>query len=243
MKRCQFFATIFCLSLLILPVSCNSHFPDIADRSTITPITHSAFIDSSTNLKDTGKIATSAPTTDPTTPSGVAMKQSVTFLASDNLEGRGIGTNGLDNAAAYIAGNFQASGLERLPGMNDYFQQFELKSVDGYSPETFLKINDKPAKVDDDFRPISLSGEKAFDGAAVFVGYGITSKEFHYDDYAGIDVKGKVAVAWRFEPADKTGKSKFTKTKEWSSEAPLMNKCKNAIDHGAIALILINPPN
>ncbi len=169
------------------------------------------------------------------------MKEALTYLSSDELEGRGLGTSGIDLAAAYIAGGFHGSGLQPLPGMTDYFQRFDMTTADGIAPETTLSINGKVLKLKEDYNPLSFSAEKTFDAPVVFVGYGISNKEQNYDDYAAIDVKGKIAVAWRFEPADTEGKSKFAKD-DWSDSAHLDSKAKNASDHGAIALILANPP-
>ena len=169
------------------------------------------------------------------------MKEALTYLSSDELEGRGLGTSGIDLAAAYIAGDFHGSGLRPLPGMTDYFQRFDMTTADGIAPETTLSINGKVLKLKEDYNPLSFSAEKTFDAPVVFVGYGISNKEQNYDDYAAIDVKGKIAVAWRFEPADKEGKSKFAKD-DWSESAHLDSKAKNASDHGAVALILANPP-
>ena len=182
------------------------------------------------------------PSTAPSSPMAVAMKESLTYLSSDELEGRGLGTAGIDLAAAFIAGDFHGAGLQPLPGMPDYFQRFDMTTADGIAPETMLMIDGKPLKVKEDYNPLSFSAEKSFDAPVVFVGYGITRKEQNYDDYAGIDAKGKIAVAWRFEPVDKEGKSKFVK-EDWSEAAHLDSKAKNASDHGAAALILMNPPS
>ena len=227
MKKRQFVTTLFSLSLLLSPLACNSHRP--------------VFVDDAVSLKETSKTATSAPAAEPTTPTGIALKQSVMFLASDQLEGRGLGSAGLDQAASFVTGSFVGSGLQRLPGMGTFTQAFELKSVEGVASETVLKINGIAAKLDEEFRPASMSAEKSFDGQAVFVGYGISSTDYKYDDYADVDVRGKIAVAWRFEPADGEGKSRFTQ-KDWSEHSQLQIKVKNAVDRGAIALILINPP-
>ena len=169
------------------------------------------------------------------------MRRSVTYLASDELEGRGLQTEGINLAAAYIAGNFEAASLHPLPGMSDFFQPFDLNSIDGIAPETTLSLQSKPQKLSSDFTVLSYSGEGEFHGPVVFVGYGITSTEHHYDDYAGIDVKGKVALAWRFEPIDAGGKSRFGNG-DWSDAAHLDNKIRTAAQHGAVALILANPP-
>jgi peptidase M28-like protein/PDZ domain-containing protein len=72
---------------------------------------------------------------------------------------------------------------------------------------------------------------------AVFVGYGASADEFGYDDYAGIDVKDKVVVALRYEPAgfaEKTGNTGLTR------HSQLISKAINARNHGAKALVLLN---
>jgi len=81
----------------------------------------------------------------------------------------------------------------------------------------------------------------------VFVGYGITAKNdkdgkpIEYDDYANIDVRGKVALALRFEPVDAAGRSLLTND-GWSDHASLVNKAKLAAEHGAVALLIVHPP-
>jgi hypothetical protein len=215
-------------SLLVAAVACNSRPPAAAVSQ--RPLSLSATSQ-----------PTSAPTSAPASPAAVSMKRALSYLASDTLEGRGLGTEGLDLAAAYIAGDMHGAGLEPLAGFPEYFQRFEAATADGIAEETKLASGEKAYKLKEDFIPLSFSAEKAFEGQAVFVGYGITSKEHHYDDYANVDVKGKVAVAWRFEPIDKEGKSKFAK-EDWSESAHLDMKVRNAADHGAVALILMNPP-
>ena len=213
-------------SLLVAAVACNSRPAPLSNE----PLSLSAT-----------SLPTSAPTSGPSSPAARAMKESLAYLASDELDGRGIDTPGLNLAAAFVAGNFHGAGLQPLPGMADYFQRFDMTTADGVAPETTLSLNGKSLKLKEDYSPLSFSAEKTFDAPAVFVGYGITSEERHYDDYAGVDVKGKVAVAWRFEPVGKDGKSKFAKD-DWSDLAHLDAKAKNAADHGAVALVLINPP-
>ena len=66
------------------------------------------------------------------------------------------------------------------------------------------------------------------------------SKKFNYDDYAGLDVKGKIVLAMRFEPHNEKGKSRFAK-EDWSEEAHLTRKAQVAAKHGAAALVLVNP--
>jgi hypothetical protein len=98
----------------------------------------------------------------------VDLKATVEYLASDELEGRGLGTPGLDKAADYIADNFRKLGLKPPPGQDDYFQHFKMTTATRPGDGTALKFkagdDDTAYGVDDDYTPLSFSGEKAFDG-------------------------------------------------------------------------------
>src|SRR6266571_2190059 len=102
--------------------------------------------------------------------------RSIEYLASDQMEGRGPGTAGINAAANYIASYFQALGLQAPPGQNTYFQPFHYVTINGVDPKTNLKTAGKTWKVGDDFNPLAISAESEFSGPVVFVGYGITAK-------------------------------------------------------------------
>jgi Peptidase family M28/PDZ domain/PA domain len=165
----------------------------------------------------------------------------VPFLASDKLAGRAPGTQGLDDAGKMIAADFSRIGLQPLPGMKDYFQPFNMPISSTLGPSTNLLVNDKSLMLNTDFSPISLTSEGPFDGKLVFAGYGITRAD--YDDYANLDVHGKVVLVLRQEPRDKDGKSRFAGANQtWSDGAYLGTKAKNAAAHGAVAMLLVNRP-
>ena len=196
--------------------------------------------------------STAAPTTAPAvaiTPHKDAqfhidMKKSVGYLASDELEGRLIGTPGIQNAAEYIADNFSQLGLQTLPGLKSYFQPFSMVTrVDPDPARTALLLDDRPLKLGDDFLPLRVSAEGEVHGPVVFVGYGITDPKKNYDDYADIDVKGKIVLLMRYEPQDKTGKSQFAdKADDWSADATIPQKVRVATEHGATGVVLVNTP-
>lgn len=171
------------------------------------------------------------------------MQAALTYLASDELEGRGLNTNGINLAASYIAGNFHGSGLKPLPGQRDYFQSFDVTTSEGLSPDSYLRAGESAYKPNADFSAAPLSGAGEFSGPVVFAGYGVTTgeKERAYDDYAGLDVKGKIVLIFRFEPADDQGTSRLTNG-TWSEHAHLSNKIHNAVAHGAAGVIMLNPP-
>ena len=175
-------------------------------------------------------------------PVTIDTRKTLGYLASDALEGRGPGTAGLDRAADYIAQEFQSIGLRKMRGEKDYFQPFEMTTATELGPKTALRVGEHPFSPHTDFMPLSLSGEGDFHAPVVFAGYGVKSPEHNYDDYAGLDVKGKVVLAMRYEPHDALGKSKFAE-QGWSSAAVFTEKARHARDHGAVALLIVTPPD
>jgi hypothetical protein len=174
----------------------------------------------------------------------IDMKETVEFLASDQLEGRLIGTPGIEKAADYIAGDFSKLGLETLPGLKGYFQPFTMITrVDPDPAKTTLVVKGNTLKLDDDFIPLRASGEGTADGELVFAGYGISDKARKYDDYANITAKGKIVLVMRYEPQDAKGKSRFAdKDDDWSADATIPQKVQTAVDQGAVGVILVDPP-
>ncbi len=167
--------------------------------------------------------------------------EDVKALTVPAMEGRGDGTRGLTLAARMLEKRYRQLGLKPA-GSNSYFQPFtvitgaKLRSsrnrftVDEAAQKRELKVNQ-------DFVPFSFSSSDSVTAPVVFVGYGATADEFGYDDYAGVDVKDKVVVALRYEPAgfaDKAGNAGLTR------HAQLITKAINARNHGAKALVLIN---
>lgn len=169
-------------------------------------------------------------------------RSAVGYLASDYLEGRGPGTRGLNLAADYIAEQFRKADIGPVPGYG-YFQPFEY--ITGIRPaeSTFLTLGGQTLKLDDDFRPNTVTArDKAFSGEVVFAGYGITSRQHNYDDFANLDLTGKVVLILRYEPRNADGTSRFTNSANWSPEAGLARKITLAQSKGATAVLLVNPP-
>jgi Peptidase family M28/PDZ domain/PA domain len=173
-------------------------------------------------------------------------KDTLRYLASDELQGRGLGLPGLDRAAQFIAGEFAADGLKPLPGESDFFQAFDYTTQASPGPATALAIGSKKLMLDTDYLPMRFSAAGNFSGTVVFVGYGVSAPEAGYDDYAGVDVKGKVVIAMRYEPMDEHGQSRLAprgNASGWSEHATFSAKSKTAADHGAAALLLVSPPD
>lgn len=170
-----------------------------------------------------------------------ALKDHVRFLASDELTGRGIDTPGIKLARDYIAREFAKYGL--VPGGDNgsYFQGFDVTTGVAVKQPTALALDHgAPLALNEDWTPLALSNSGKVEEEVVFAGYGITAKDYGYDDYAGIDVKGKIVIVLRYEPPPKDDKSPFQKPPRYSAHATLRAKANNARDHGAAAMILVD---
>ena len=167
------------------------------------------------------------------------------YLTSDELEGRGINTKGIELAAKFIAEQFTASGLKTdlCDGMP--FQKFSHTAGSQLGKANRAALvgpvkGDKPQRtelaVGKDLSPLGMSGSVEFDCPLIFAGYGITAEKEQYDDYASLDVKGKIVVLLRHEPQQSDPKSPLNGTRD-SVYAPLRQKVANAVAHGAAGVI------
>lgn len=171
-------------------------------------------------------------------------RESVRYLASEPLKGRLTGTPENEKAARWIAARFRELGLKPVPGQRDYFQRFEvtvsatlgkgnrLAEIDGNGKPRLLSFTQ-------DFQPLNFSGNGRAAGEVVFAGYGITAPEYGYDDYAGIDARGKIVLILRHEPQEFDEKSPFA-GRAYTSHAQVQNKAVNAKFHGAAAVLIVN---
>ena len=121
------------------------------------------------------------------------MRAHLEFLADDALEGRAPGTRGGELAARYIAAQFRRLGLEPAGDSGSYLHRVPIISL---TPEPTLALGDRPLRWKDDYVLWSMRDEPSVELAAplVFAGYGIVAPEANWNDYAGLDVKGKIVV-------------------------------------------------
>ena len=163
----------------------------------------------------------------------------IRYLASDQLQGRKAGTEGCEKAAEYIAFHFKKAGLIPLGGDGTYFQNFSFTSGVKLGDSNSMTVDIGERKLDlqvgKDFLPISFSSDGELRGGLVFAGYGISSKQLNYDDYAGIDVKDKIVLVLRYTPEGNNRKSPFYKY------ASLRYKAINAGEKGAKGIIFTTP--
>jgi hypothetical protein len=181
------------------------------------------------------------------TPAEARLRADVTYLADDLREGRAPGTKGIDAAADYIAGVFRELGLKPAPGAEGYFQPFTIRGSSSLAGEGQLAFKTADGKIEakpkGDFTPLALGTGASLDVPLVFAGYGITAREkaskLDYDDYAGLDVKGKAVLILRREPQQDDDKSPFD-GKNVTSYSDLRSKATTAFEHGAAAVLLVN---
>jgi hypothetical protein len=171
-----------------------------------------------------------------------AIRADMQFLADDLLEGRATGTRGHEIAASFMASEFESMGLEPAGENGTYFQSVPLRSIRLDEGHTTLSIA-RGAKEErlifrKDFISVADPGrtDTSVEAPVVYVGFGVTAPEQGYDDYAGVETKGKV-VAYifgappRFEP---------TMRAHYSSSAV---KAANAAAHGAVGRFVLDSPS
>ena len=121
----------------------------------------------------------------------------IQYLADDKLEGRGTGSEGFAKAAVYVTEEFRKAGLEPA-GDNGYAQtvEFNVLELDEAGSSLAITADGKavPFEFGEDGYLGTTRNAAAVDAGAVFVGYGLKIPEENYDDFAGLDLKGKIAV-------------------------------------------------
>jgi hypothetical protein len=162
------------------------------------------------------------------------------FLAGDSLYGRAAGSVHELQAAEYIRREFTNYGL--AAAVPAYFQPFNFVERVDLGPGNILSwvSTDSPSSnklaPDKDFRPLGYSASGSTTGTLVFAGYGISSTDPGYDDYAGLDVNGKVAMILRYslDGTDLNG--------PFAAHTPLRKKVLHAREQGAVAVIIVTGP-
>lgn len=176
-------------------------------------------------------------------PTGVAVitedtiRKHVVYLASDELSGRLPGTPGAEKAARYIADNFKQAGL-KPSGTKGFFQEFPFVSKLKLGKKNQLAMTlagtKSAAKLHQDFVPVGFSSPGMVSGEVVFAGFGISAAEdAKYDDYAGLDVKGKLVLVLPYSPTGANPHAKF------GAYSTLRYKAATAKSKGATGILII----
>ena len=172
------------------------------------------------------------------------LRADLTFLSSDALEGRMSLERGSEVAIQFIAAEFGKAGLKPMVG-DSYLQPLELIQFLPDTRETALILRrgseQQSYQCMRDFYGF-YPHDVTVSAPVVFAGYGITAPEFHYDDYANVDVKGKIVLVFDHEPQETDPNSIFNGIGN-TRHANARLKALNAQQHGAVGLLIASEPN
>lgn len=164
-----------------------------------------------------------------------AIEHHIRTLSSDEMEGRGLNTEGLRKAADYLEKELRAAKLEPAFA-GSYRQKLDVKTGVSLGGNNRIEGLSK-----DDWTPLGFSSPGSFSGPIAFVGYGIDAPPMNYREFEGVDLKGKVALMLRYEPQERDEKSVFDgrKPSRWSA---LRYRAMKARELGAVAIVFVTGP-
>jgi hypothetical protein len=186
---------------------------------------------------------------------GDRIKSYIEYLSTDEMRGRQSMTPGYQEAAEWVAAQYEAWGLEPAGDDGTYFQRVPIgRSLTWYEGIPHLSIEGDPySLVEGDFSIHSSSSVSTVaEAGVVFVGYGISAPAKGLDEYAGVDVRGQIVLALRGSPRDapqpRSGGSMApgpVETPEpeeaWEAESQDLTKIRTAYEKGAAAILLYDP--
>jgi Zn-dependent M28 family amino/carboxypeptidase len=162
------------------------------------------------------------------------IREVTTILSSPQFEGRGTGQPGADRAAQYIADRFAKLGLKPAGENGTYLQPIKFRSAQVLA-ETSVKIGDAALKHGEDFVILPPYNSEKVDasGGIVFGGFGVVSPELKRDDFAGLDLKGKVVMIMGGQPDGVDAAA-------WKRATNPQARGMNIFGRGAVAMIVGN---
>jgi Zn-dependent M28 family amino/carboxypeptidase len=177
-----------------------------------------------------------------------AIRAHVRFLSSDLLEGRGPGTRGDRLAQQYIASQFEALGLEPAGDNGTFFQRVPLLGIATVPEKTSLSFTKGGSAV---LGPLAFQTEyvgqdkrqvesDTIDSDVVFVGHGVVAPEYKWDDYKGLDTRGKTLVMLVDDPPANAGEPDLVKGKARTYYGRWTYKYEIGAAKNAAAVILIH---
>ena len=165
------------------------------------------------------------------------LRAHVDVLASDDYNGRETLEDGARKAASYLAEHFARVGLTPLPGQTSFEVPYTLYRTE---PSAEFRTNAGAHVLGRDFRVFPFSDEGEVDAEVVFAGYGISAPDLGHDDYAELDVDGKVVLVLRHAPHEGDEDSPF---EEDPQHTRFLTKALVAAERGAVGMILVTDPN
>jgi Zn-dependent M28 family amino/carboxypeptidase len=171
------------------------------------------------------------------------IREDTRALSADRMEGRGVGTRGGDLATEYLANQFALAGAKPAGENGTYFQKVPLVGIEtqpGSSLSAVAGGRTVDFKWGDEFVGVDMTQQPQtnFESEAVFVGHGITAPEFHWDDFKGVDVTGKIVVLFTNEPPSTD--PKFFDGRALTYYGRWTYKYEEALRHGARGCIIIH---
>ena len=161
------------------------------------------------------------------------------FLASDLLKGRAVGSEGFEIASAYVQSQLVSMGLKPAADDGSFIQPVPFKQAITDFDKSYLSINGKTLQMGEEYilSPYFEGPVSEIEAPLVFVGFGVSAPEFDYDDYAGVDAKGKIVVYINDAPATFPSNEKAYYTTATA-------KYQAALEHGAVGIInFMHPDN
>jgi hypothetical protein len=164
------------------------------------------------------------------------LEEHIRYLASDRLAGRGTGTPGYDSAARYVAGHFAALGLDSA-GTEGYFQPVPFRRALAVEGSSLVLIGRSGRRALAPYRdyvpgPNFVAPHAEVTAPLVFAGFGATAPDRGYDDYRGVDAKGKIVVLL-------TGGPPSFPPAERAHYATARMKRENAVSRGAVGILVV----
>ena len=180
----------------------------------------------------------------PPTPAAEWLVEQVKTLAASEMEGRASGTPGARRAALHIAAEMQRAGLRAGGDDGTWEQAFMVPTGIRLGEGNALRLVAPSARalaLGREFVPLTVSADGVLEGDVVFAGYGITAPDVGWDDYAGLDVRGRVVLVLEGEPrrADPSGPFRRPDAYHYVERS---HKVINAREHGAAAVLLVAAP-
>lgn len=172
------------------------------------------------------------------------LRADLTFLASDALEGRWSLRRGSEVAIQFVAAEFAKAGLKPAAG-GSFLQAVPLIEYRVDAARTTLAFERGGARKAWHYGQDFWGGfpdETVVRAPVVFAGYGVTAPEFGYDDYGGLDARGKIVLVFDHEPQENDPASVFNGTGN-TRHANALVKVLNAQKHGAVGVLLASEPN
>ncbi len=165
-----------------------------------------------------------------------AIARHIRFLSSDELQGRRSGTEGCVKAGEYIASEFKRFGLK--PFGTDYYQHFDFVSGLKVESQSSFKLKAGGRKttlrLGIDYQPLNFSSGVTYKGEILLTGFGIKADKLNYNDFAGMNLRGKAVLILPYSPEGSSAHSKF------ADYLSVRRKALSAREQGASVAIFIS---